>query len=68
MLSAEESAGGDVEVRTPFMDEQVEFLGSLVERSVSTALKSQENTDPLPSTDPAGADRRSEHDLLPVRC
>ena len=68
MSSAEEPAGGDVEVRTPFTEEQVEFFGSLVERSVSRALKSRENTDPLPSTDPAGADRRGERDLLPVRC
>ena len=51
MSSAEESAGGDVEVRTPFTEEQVEFLGSLVERSVSRALKSRENTDPLLPTD-----------------
>ena len=54
----EESAGGDVEVPTPFTDEQVEFLGSLVERSVLRVLESRENTDTLPSTDLAGADRR----------
>ena len=54
----EESAGGDVEVPTPFTDEQVEFLGSLVERSVLRVLESRENTDTLPSTDLAGVDRR----------
>ena len=54
MSSAEEPAGGDVEVRTPFTEEQVEFMGSLVERSVSKALESRENTDPPPSTDPPG--------------
>ena len=68
MSSAEEPAGGDIEVQTPFTEEQVEFLGSLVERSVSRSLESRENTDPLPSTDPAGANRRGERDLLPVRC
>ena len=45
----------------PFTEEQVEFLGSLVERSVSRALESL-------TTDPAGANRRGEYDLLPVRC
>ena len=49
MSSAEEPAGGDVEVRIPFTEEQAEFMGSLVERSVSKALKSRENIDPLPS-------------------
>ena len=49
MSSVEESAG---RVRTLFMDEQVEFLGSLVEKSVSRVLESRENTDLLPSTDP----------------
>ena len=58
MSLAEESAGGDVEFPTPFTDEQVKFLGLLVERLVSRALESWENTDTLPSTDLAGADRR----------
>ena len=57
MSLAEESAGGDVEFPTPFTDEQVKFLGLLVERLVSRALESRENTDTLPSTDLAGADR-----------
>ena len=54
MSSAEEPAGGDVEVRIPFTEEQAEFMGSLVEKSVLKALKSRENIDPLPSTDPPG--------------
>ena len=58
MPLAEESAGGDIEFPTPFMDEQVKFLGLVVERLVSRALESRENTDTLPSTDLAGADRR----------
>ena len=56
MSLAEESAGVDVEFPTPFTDEQVKFLGLLVERLVSRALESRENTDTLPSTDLAGAD------------
>lgn len=45
----------------------MEFWGSLVERLVSRALEaSWENTDPLPSADSAGANRRGERGWLLV--
>ena len=60
---AKESAGSVIEVQTSFTEMQVEFLGSLVKRSVSRVLESQETwcraNSPLPDRTNDGAQWRS---------